>query len=178
MPEHRRGDIPEEDQSRAAAPALPDDDAQPMSGRAAQHVVSAQPGQTAAVSSTGTDGRLTGSPRADVPFGWASALAGPLPVTLGRSHQEAADKIGEQSIRIDASKTGRTRYVKLLAPPADDLAERKAMAEPIGLVFPTAKGGPWTISDWKNWTRRVWRPAPKAAGLEGSQHRRHGRPPR
>jgi hypothetical protein len=30
--------------------------------------------------------------------------------------------------------------VKLLAPVADDLAEWKAMAEPIGLVFPTAKG--------------------------------------
>jgi hypothetical protein len=81
------------------------------------------------------------------------------------------DKIGDQSIRIDASKTGRTRYIKLLAPLADDLAEWKAMAEPVGLVFPTAKGGAWTRDDWKNWTRRVWRPAAQAAGLEGSRPR-------
>src|SRR5205807_7187143 len=74
-------------------------------------------------------------------------------------------------VRMDASKTRRTRYVKLLAPLADDLAEWKAMDEPIGLVFPTTKGGPWTNDDWKNWTRRVWRPAAKAAGLEGSRAR-------
>ncbi len=77
-------------------------------------------------------------------------------------------KIGDKSVRIDASKTGRTRYVKLLAPLADDLAEWKAMAEPIGLVFPTSKGSAWTRDDWRNWTRRVWRPAAEAAGLEGS----------
>jgi len=81
------------------------------------------------------------------------------------------DKIGEKSIRIDATKTGRTRFIKLLAPLADDLAEWKAMAEPVGLVFPTAKEGPWSNADWKNWTRRVWRPAAKAAGLEGSRAR-------
>ncbi len=81
------------------------------------------------------------------------------------------EKIGDRSIRIDASKTGRTRFVKLLAPLADDLAAWKAMAEPVGLVFPTAKGGAWTRDDWRNWTRRVWRPTAKAAGLEGSRPR-------
>ncbi len=81
------------------------------------------------------------------------------------------DKIGDKSIRIDATKTGRTRFIKLLAPLADDLAEWKAMAEPIGLVFPTSKGGPWTNYDWKNWTRRVWHPAAEAAGLESSRAR-------
>ena len=81
------------------------------------------------------------------------------------------DKIGDKSIRIDATKTGRTRFIKLLAPLADDLAEWKATAEPIGLVFPTSKAGPWTNCDWKNWTRRVWRPAAEAAGLESSRAR-------
>ena len=81
------------------------------------------------------------------------------------------DQIGEKSIRVDASKTGRTRYIKLLAPLADDLADWKAMAEPIGLVFPTSLGGAWSADDWKNWRRRVWNPAAKAAGLEGSRPR-------
>jgi len=81
------------------------------------------------------------------------------------------DQIGDKSIRIDASKTGRTRYIKLLAPLADDLAEWKAMAEPIGLVFPTSLGGAWSTDDWKNWRRRVWNPAAEAAGLEGSRPR-------
>jgi integrase len=45
------------------------------------------------------------------------------------------------------------------------------MAEPVGLVFPTSKGGAWTRDDWRNWTRRVWRPAAKDAGLEGSRAR-------
>jgi integrase len=60
------------------------------------------------------------------------------------------DKIGDKSIRIDATRTGRTRFIKLLAPLADDLAEWKAMAEPVDLVFPTAKEGRWSNADWKN----------------------------
>jgi hypothetical protein len=33
------------------------------------------------------------------------------------------------------------------------------------LVFPRADGDPWTDADYRNWQKRIFRPAVEAAGL-------------
>jgi integrase len=61
----------------------------------------------------------------------------------------------------------RARSVDLMLPLRQDLAQwRLASGRPEGgLVFPDSNGNPWHTHDWQNWTRRVWHPAAKAAGL-------------
>ena len=73
---------------------------------------------------------------------------------------------------IKPTKTGQRRTVRLLRPLAADLAEwrlasgRRAQA---GLVFPNGTGGPWRETDWRNWRKRVYRPAARASGVSGSR---------
>ncbi len=77
-------------------------------------------------------------------------------------------QVGRRSLRVYASKTGHERHVRLLAPLAVDLeAWRAACDSPAEgtLVFPRATG-PWDRTAWRNWLRRVYRPAAVAAGLE------------
>ncbi len=77
-------------------------------------------------------------------------------------------QIGKRTLNIHASKTGRQRHVRLLAPLAADLKRwRGASGEPSGnkLVFPASRGA-WTRDDWRNWLRRVYRPAAIKAGLD------------
>jgi integrase len=60
------------------------------------------------------------------------------------------------------TKTARARTVRLLGPLAQDLAEwRMASGRPDDreLVFPRVDGQPWRDTDWRNWRRRVFRPA-------------------
>ncbi len=73
-------------------------------------------------------------------------------------------QIGERSMRIQATKTGRQRQVRLLAPLVQDLTAWRKTSPGRGLVFP-ASNGVWTRDDWRNWLRRIYRPAAKAAGL-------------
>ena len=73
---------------------------------------------------------------------------------------------------IKSTKTSQTRTVRLLAPLAADLAEwRLACGRPDAesLVFPAHDGGPWSHDDWGNWRNRVFGPAARAAGFEGSR---------
>jgi integrase len=59
----------------------------------------------------------------------------------------------------------RSRAVRLLAPLRDDI-------EPVrtsGPVFARASGGLWRETDWRNWRRRVFRPAAEHAGLVGAR---------
>ncbi|HWD44384.1 MAG TPA: tyrosine-type recombinase/integrase [Actinomycetota bacterium] len=69
------------------------------------------------------------------------------------------------------TKTGaRLRTVTLPTVAAEALAEHLghyAEAGPDGLVFPAERGGPIRRS---NFTRRVWIPATRAAGVEGLRH--------
>jgi site-specific recombinase XerC len=77
-------------------------------------------------------------------------------------------QVGKRSLRIDASKTGRVRHVRLLEPLAEDLAEwRRACGSPAEgtLVFPRGTGA-WDRNAWRNWLRRVYRPAAIKAGLD------------
>jgi integrase len=71
--------------------------------------------------------------------------------------------------QIKRTKTERTRTVRLLVPLAADLAElRLARGRPAddGLVFPSTAGSTWSDVTWRNWRRRVFAPAARAAALE------------
>jgi integrase len=73
--------------------------------------------------------------------------------------------------RVGSTKTGRTRTVTMFEALKRDLAEwRLASGRPgdDDLVFPRTLGGPWTEGDWRNWRRRVFRPAVTTAGLDAS----------
>ena len=66
------------------------------------------------------------------------------------------------------TKTGRTRHVRLLRPPADDLEDWRSIqgtAQRAALVFARDDGTPWLDDDWRNWRRRTFAPAARAAGL-------------
>lgn len=68
---------------------------------------------------------------------------------------------------LDYTKTRRNRWVRLLGPLAQDLAEyRLALGPRDGLLFPRPDGQPWRAHDWRNWHRRVYRPNAAAVGLD------------
>jgi integrase len=79
--------------------------------------------------------------------------------------QRAANPDGS----VKATKTGRRRAVRLLAPLAQDLREyRLAVGRPPAraLIVASAAGTPWTKTDWENWRERQWAPACRTAGLD------------
>ena len=68
---------------------------------------------------------------------------------------------------IGPTKTGQRRSVKILGPVAQDLREwQLASGRPptSAFVFPRRDGDPWRETDYRNWRRRIYRPAAKAAG--------------
>ena len=71
---------------------------------------------------------------------------------------------------LKGQKTNRPpRTVELLAELARDLAEWRLATgrpEPAAYVFAAAGGGPWRDHDWRNWRKRVYVPAARAAGIE------------
>lgn len=71
--------------------------------------------------------------------------------------------VGERTLSIHATKTGRARQVRVLEPLREDLA-LWAESGKRGLVFD--HDGAWSRDDWRNWTRRVYRPAAIKAGLD------------
>jgi integrase len=98
--------------------------------------------------------------------------------------------IGDNTINVDKSlslgeerdtKTGNHRTVRLLAPLAEELSAMRPRVvhlvrdEDDGLtrqdinarIFTLADGRDWTDTAWRNWRRRVFKPAAKAAGLDG-----------
>lgn len=79
--------------------------------------------------------------------------------------------IGERTILMHATKTARRlRSVTLLAPLRQDLHEwRMACGMPGAgeVVFPNAGGNLWSEHDYRNWRKRVFRPAAAATGLDG-----------
>jgi integrase len=77
---------------------------------------------------------------------------------------QAAVALGE----IGPTKTRRARTVRLLRPLARDLAGwrlRCGRPADAALVFPGHDGGPWTLSAWQNWRRRIYAPAARACGV-------------
>lgn len=86
--------------------------------------------------------------------------------------------LGERTLHVQASKTGRGRVVRLLDPLVLDLAEwRLASGRPGDreLVFPREQvpqsrrraSIEWQLHDWQNWIKRNYQPAAKAAGVTG-----------
>lgn len=72
--------------------------------------------------------------------------------------------VRERSILVRDTKRGRERSVRLLEHLAEDLsAWRPSSKGP--LVFPAGTGGAWKTHDWRNWSKRVFRPAAVDAGL-------------
>ena len=70
---------------------------------------------------------------------------------------------------IADTKTGRRRTVRLVGPLAQDLAEWRLHAgrpAAASLVFPGHDDGPWTLTAYQNWRRRIYTPAASAAGVE------------
>jgi integrase len=79
---------------------------------------------------------------------------------------ERAIALGEEK----DTKNRRNRSVRLLDAVATDLAEwRLASGRPGdgALVFPNRRGTAWDDFDWRNWRKRVFGPAAKAAGFTG-----------
>ena len=69
---------------------------------------------------------------------------------------------------VNARKTRRERPVRQLAPLAQDLREYLvATGIRSGPLFPRANGGGWVEHDWRNWRRRAYQPAARAAGITG-----------
>jgi integrase len=60
------------------------------------------------------------------------------------------------------------RTVSLLAPLIEDLDEwRDASAAGLTApLFPSAAGGFWLATDWRNWRKRVYRPTAQAVGID------------
>jgi integrase len=70
--------------------------------------------------------------------------------------------------REKSTKTNATRSVRLLAPLKQDLAEwRLACGRPgeDALIFARPDGDAWRNDDYRNWRKRAYVPAAKAAGL-------------
>lgn len=69
---------------------------------------------------------------------------------------------------IKTTKTGRKRMVRLLTPVKTDLVAWKAFSQgelSSQFVFPASSGGVWNDHDWRNWRKRRYLPALKAANL-------------
>ena len=70
---------------------------------------------------------------------------------------------------VEDTKTGRRRTVPIVGPLAQDLGEwRLHVGRPPAeaLVFPGHDGEPWTPTAYRNWRRRTYTPAARAAGVE------------
>lgn len=76
-------------------------------------------------------------------------------------------QVRDRSLVIRDTKRARERTVTLLEPLAEMLDYWRVRMRPASsdLVVPSADGDAWTEADWRNWRRRVFRPAAVAAGL-------------
>jgi site-specific recombinase XerD len=76
--------------------------------------------------------------------------------------------VRERSLLIHDTKRNRERSVVLLDPLRETLNQwrlRRGRPGPDLLVVPTGVDSGWTEHDWRNWRRRVFKPAALAAGL-------------
>lgn len=74
--------------------------------------------------------------------------------------------LADRTVFVHARKTGRDRYVDLLAPVVAELREYQLITGiRQGLLSPSVGGREWTDSQWRNWRKRVYQPAAIAAGV-------------
>ena len=96
------------------------------------------------------------------------AYSGPRPGELLR-FPLCWEDLGERTLLYRQPKTKKPpRPVRLVGPLAQDLAEwRLAAGRPAsGPVFPAHDGGPWSVDEWRNWARRIFRPAATRAQVD------------
>lgn len=77
-------------------------------------------------------------------------------------------QVRDRSIVVRDTKRKVDRTVVLVDPLRETLAAwrlRRGRPDSDALVVPTASEQPWTEFDWRNWRRRVFKPAAVAAGL-------------
>jgi integrase len=91
------------------------------------------------------------------------------------------DDVGQRTLLVErsvafgqlkATKTGGTRTVRLLSPLAEDLAAwRNATRQnaPTHLVFPAPDGSPWNADRARNWRKRAFAEAARAAGAAAAR---------
>jgi integrase len=88
-------------------------------------------------------------------------------ITARHIRVERAVALGE--IREDDGIKRHDRSVRLLQPLAEDLRAwkpaRGAIPLPNQLLFSRRDGGVWQDHDWRNWRKRVFKPAAEVAGL-------------
>ena len=75
-----------------------------------------------------------------------------------------------------STKTGKERVVHLMKPVIQDLNEwRLASGRPDDgtLVFPASDGGLWKDHDYRNWRKRVFKPAASLLGIAKPYDLRH-----
>jgi len=92
--------------------------------------------------------------------------------TLSEIREFELRDVGSKVMRINARKTGRLRTVTLLEPLAMDLRAWIADlhdASATTPVIPRFDGQRLTETDWRNWRRRIYRPAARRAGLATSR---------
>ena len=87
--------------------------------------------------------------------------------------------VGERTLLVERSlgpdgslkrtKTGQIRSVRLLTPLREDLVAWREDKAAIELVFPTRAGTAWDEYDWRNWRKRIYVPAAKAAGIASTR---------
>ena len=76
---------------------------------------------------------------------------------------------GRADGELKATKTGRVRTVRLVAPLADDLTTwRNSATDRDGLVFPRADGDVFRDADYANWRGRRFEPVASAVGIQGA----------
>lgn len=104
------------------------------------------------------------------------AYAGPRPgeaLALTTDHVRKTTLLIEQANangRIKTTKTRKVRTVDLLPPLAKTLKEWIVESGTRGLLFPRFDGHPWTDTDYRNWTRRIFAPAARDAGLTATPY--------
>jgi integrase len=82
---------------------------------------------------------------------------------------DRAVSLGEEK----STKTGRGRTVRLLVPLRDDLRGWRRLSAPANegtLLFPRRDGMPWVDTDYRNWRRRRFDRAAKAAGVKATPY--------
>lgn len=75
------------------------------------------------------------------------------------------DSRNVDGVIVFGTKTGEDRIVPLPAAVQTDLEVWREVQGGDGLIFARSDGLPWRKQDWRNWTRRWFRPAAGAAGL-------------
>ena len=103
----------------------------------------------------------------------AAAAGGARARVAPRARAHAAGRARAQRRRAEgrsrtAASRGRSscsRRFATTSPPGGT----RLRAAPTDPVFPSASGGFWRASDWRNWRKRIYRPVAESVGIDGAR---------